>query len=169
MLAGIYAHTSSHVSAAPMAHFVATEKKNSRHRYSNPTKDLPCFYLEKFILGEPFNHRYRYKGKRKTRVPFNTYMDYVYRPDTLNDLCAYEYAMKVHVGPKNKQTNENFPLQDHHPFSDSDVAHLRLDDEICVPTFAWNFLPSAGSFQGSILHGPAGSENNAEKMESSAR
>jgi len=50
VLAGVYTHTSAHITAAPMAHFVA--KTGSRFQYSHDTWHLPVDGLVHWLKDE---------------------------------------------------------------------------------------------------------------------
>ena len=91
MLCGIYSHTSAHVVAAPMAHYLALE--GSRFQYSHDHCYLPVHIMENMLEDKPVLMKFRSVNGRQ--VPYNHAMAYLHRPKEMEDMCSYEFIPGV--------------------------------------------------------------------------
>ena len=147
LLAGMYVHTGAHITAAPMAHYLATSPEQSRYRYSHDSANVQAYALEKYLLNEPLTMRFRY-ATNKSRTAYHPFMDYVFRPTAVAHMCSYQCALRVRTTGKTKDT-EYFEFLPEHPFRTKDC--VVYNNAPTVPCLAWNFLPHTASFSTSLL------------------
>lgn len=147
LLAGIYAQTSAHIVAAPMAHFLALHE--SRFRYSHDTDFLPVIGIENFLLEQNTTGTIRmHNGKA---IWYHKAMDYIFRPIQLehmnmHQLCRMTKAMRKYEASKlGIPEHEQYAFTEEHPFMESYCIIYRLKD--CVPSFPWNWLGSTAEFE----------------------
>ena len=148
MLAAIYSHTGAHILAAPMAHFLAME--GSRFRYSHDYDSLPTHAIENLLLDQTVFMRFeRVRGRR---IPFCKAHHYLYRPEQMADMCAYDfYQLTQEIDKKQAEEEmlEHFEFQPGHPLSSTKVVIYRRRP--VVPVFQWNWLSSCLDFQTPLL------------------
>jgi len=147
VLAGIYTHTSGHIVAAPMAHYMA--KNMSRFLYSHSSCWLPVHGIEKLTKDEKMVMTFRNIGD--SQKCFHASMHYAYRPQKMEDMCFYEYYSKIEFTSKTKATEEDrehLEFTENHPCANSEVAVYR--SQICVPVFPWNWIGSTKAFATSM-------------------
>jgi hypothetical protein len=167
-LAGIYTHTSGHIVAAPMAHYIALQ--DSRFRFSHSHEFLPCFGIEQLLADSPMIMRYRSDGKKQ--VGFHASMDYLYRPVQNDGLCAYEYYRTMESTSRSEakkimDETDIFEFTEKHPLQSTDVSlHRKVP---CVPIFNWAWLGSSRQFDSSILDPVTASHNDYNAKEKYAR
>ena len=145
MLAGIYTHTSSHIVAAPMAHYMALH--GSRFRYSHDYAFLPVHGIEQLLHDNPMVMKFRSVGGRQ--VAYHAAMDWWYRPTELDHLSAYEFYSQLESVNREKNQEESFEFQSEHPLSSSKVMRYRKSP--CIPVFSWNWIGSTRQFSTSLL------------------
>lgn len=143
LLAGIYSHTSAHIVAAPMAHYMA--KNKSRFQYSHDTCYMSVYAIESLIKNSDMQMSFRTVNKKQ--VGFSSAMNYFYRPIEMEHYCMYRFysKMKFISRTEAKQTGqEYFEFTKSHPLHQISVAVYR--DRLCVPVFPWNWLGSTKGF-----------------------
>jgi hypothetical protein len=150
LLTGIYAHTSAHIVAAPMAHYLA--KNMSRFLYSHNFCHLPVHGIDNMLMDRPMIMNYQ-KLKRRN-VTFHNAMNYFYRPTSQDKMCMYEFFSKMEFISKamaeKMMDKEYYTFIEGHPYRDYKVAIKR--DTPCVPVFQWSWLPSTSYFTTSMLN-----------------
>ena len=162
VLAGIYTHTSAHIIAAPMAHYVA--KTGSRFHYSHDTWHLPVDGLLRTVRGEKMQMTFRsVDGKQ---VPYHSSMHLFHRSEQLKHLCAYQFYSEMKVmGKKDADAmdKEHFEFLEQHPLHSTITSCYR--DSACVPVFAWNWLGSTKEWSTPILEAVSKSDADYLKKE----
>ena len=148
---GLYRHTDSLVIAAPMAHYVALT--GSRYRFSQQLDYLPIRSLSKILRGEACNMYMTTIGgiKERKQVPFCRALNYLFRPEELEDMSPYEFFTKIEVMPMNKISPncEYFTFSDEHPKkAQSFCVYRKLET---VPNLDWTFFGDAKQLPFSIL------------------
>ena len=95
LLAAIYSHTSAHIIAAPMAHFMA--KNLSRFMYSHDTCYVNVHAIESFLKNTPMQMSFRTVDQKQ--VCFHSLMYYYYRPILLEKCCLYQFFSEMEYIP----------------------------------------------------------------------
>ena len=148
MLCGIYSHTSAHVVAAPMAHYLALE--GSRFQYSHDHCYLPVHIMENMLEDKPVLMKFRSVNGRQ--VPYNHAMAYLHRPNEMEDMCSYEFYSRCTTMSRSQAEIEGVPIHDLqtvHPLSTVLVVVYR--DYPVVPVFQWNWVGSCLGFETPLL------------------
>jgi hypothetical protein len=138
-LAGIYTHTSAHIVAAPMAHYMA--KHTSRFLFSHETCYLPVYGISNFLKNTAMHMTF--KSVDGKQIGFHASMNYIYRPDGFKQFCMYDFFSKLKFIAKSKAENigqEYFLFTDEHPLKSNSVVVYR--EHPCIPVFPWNWLGS---------------------------
>jgi hypothetical protein len=144
MMASIFAQTSSHVVAAPMAHFLALE--GSRFRFSHDIAYLPAYGMYSILTDAPMVQRY-HRDKDKAFV-FHSAMYYLHRPEGMESFCMYDFYSKLKIYKKQEAKKQEieyfeFPKTDNRCFRDHCLVYRETP---AVPVFPWTFLKSTKSF-----------------------
>jgi hypothetical protein len=152
VLAGIYTHTSAHIVAAPMAHFMA--KRSSRFWYSHDSFHMPCYGALQMLNEEKMIMRYRNVGGKQ--VTFHQAMNYLYRPKEMENSSMYQYYSETEFTSLSEATKmkwDSFEFTEEHPFHNYDAVIYRLQKERqdCVPVFSWKFIGSTKKFERSMM------------------
>lgn len=166
MLAGIYAHTSAHIVAAPMAHHMALH--GSRFQYSHDYGWLPAQGVLSILEDAKMIMRFRQiQGKQ---VVYHSAMNYIYRPTNLENLCLYKFIQDYYCTSRLQAKKENllyYDFPDIHPCSSVDVIVKRTRS--CIPVFTWNWLDSPADFKTSILTSSSESDSDYHMKERYAK
>ena len=167
MLAGIYTHTSGHITAAPMAHWVALN--GCRFRYSHAYHRVPIFPMEKYLLDMPLTMRFKRSCNGK-RMAFHECMHYLFRPQEMENMCCYAFYQDIEIvsdSEAKKEGLETFLFTKEHPCKSFLTTTYRPLP--AIPAFAWNFLPSTRNFESPILDPIDSSSTDYEDKEEYSR
>ena len=161
MLAAIYIHTSSHIIAAPMAHYMAIN--SSRFLYSLDSCHLPVHAMDNYVKDQNMVMTFKKIGGKQ--VVFHAAMNYYYRSQKQNSTCFYEYFSDMYFMTETEAKNqglESFEFSEDHPGHGYNTAVFRIamDKKPCFPVFPWHWLPSTASFSTSLLE--KGTENDPD-------
>ena len=99
VLSGIRAHMLSSIISPPLAHLLVCQ--DSRFSFSHEFSHLLVSQIEDYLDGNTINFKPRNrksKDGKKTYWPDSTVYDIIYRPETLEDVCAYDLMMKYERG-----------------------------------------------------------------------
>jgi hypothetical protein len=143
VLAGIYTHTSAHIVAAPMAHYMA--KNGSRFLFSHDTKYMSVYGLDAFLRDTPTQMRFKKVGDKQ--IAFHEPMNYYYRPEEMEGYCFYQYTAEMISLPRKEATKSNivfYEFLEEHPLHETNVLTRRKN--VCIPSFAWNWLGTTKKF-----------------------
>ena len=147
LLSGVYAHTNAHILAAPMAHYLALN--HSRFRFSHDINRLPAHHIEKMIFDQDMVTNFQIVNGKQ--VPYNSAMNYLFRPLEMNHMCSYEFYAHTTVTSIYQASQdgiEMFLFTDEHPLHTRKCVIYR--DRTAVPVFPWNFLPSTKEMGGPL-------------------
>jgi hypothetical protein len=139
LLAGIYTHTSAHIVAAPMAHYMA--KHASCFVFSHKTCYLPVYGICNFLKNTAMHMTF--KSVDGKQIGFHASMNYIFRPTEFEQFCIYDFFSKLKFIAKIKAENigqEYFLFTDKHPLKSNSVVVYR--EHPCIPMFPWNWLGS---------------------------
>lgn len=143
VLAGIYIHTSAHIVAAPMAHYMA--KNGSRFLFSHDSKYMSVYGLDNFLKNKP--SQMRFVNSAGKQIAFHEPMNYYYRPIERENDCFYYFVSET-LAITRREANvskvDSYEFLKEHPLHDSTVLTKRK--RFCIPTFAWNWLGSTKKF-----------------------
>ena len=151
MLAGMYINTSSHIVAAPMAHYLALN--SSRFLYSHDTCQLPVHGLDNIIKDRNMELSFRNIGGKQ--VPYHESMNYYFRSLKLSNICFYEYFrdMEFMANTTAEQHGidecERYPFLEEHPCHIISLAVCRKRK--CIPVFPWQWLGPTKNFSTTML------------------
>ena len=161
-LAAIYIHTSSHVVAAPMAHYLALN--SSRFLFSHDTCYLPVHSIDNFIKDN--NMVMKFQKINGKQVPVHDCMNYIYRAKEFEDTCFYQFFQEMNFISKSmaeKENRECFFFTDDHPCQSEKVTIYR--EKKCVPIAPWNWLGSTKTFTTSMFNEVSTQDPDYEKKE----
>jgi hypothetical protein len=142
-LAGIYIHTSAHIVAAPMAHYMA--KNKSRFLFSHDAKYMSVYGLDKFLKNE--RTQMRFINTAGKQIAFHEPMNYYYRPKERENDCFYYFVSETIAISRKEATKlqvEFYEFLEEHPLHE--VSVLTNRKRFCIPSFAWNWLGSTKKF-----------------------
>jgi len=150
MLAGIYTHTSGHITGAPMAHWNAINE--SRFKFSHEVWYLPVHGLEGILKKEKVIMRFRNMNGKQ--VGFHKALNYLYRPLAMEHMSAHEFYSEteyINISQARKDGIEYFEYTEKHLFHATEAVIYRTKTK-AVLRFPWNWLSSTRSFRTSILN-----------------
>jgi hypothetical protein len=152
MLAAIYIHTSGHIVAAPMAHYMAIN--SSRFLYSHDTCHLPVHAMDTFVKDKNMVMTFRKIGGKQ--VVFHQVMNYYHRNPGQDKTCFYQFFSEmdfITTAEADNQNIESFDFTEEHPGHDFNVAVFRISrgKKPFVPVFPWHWLGSTMLFTTSLL------------------
>jgi hypothetical protein len=152
VLAGIYTHTSAHIVAAPMAHYMA--KNMSRFRYSHDSFYMPAYGALQMMNDANMIMKFRKVGGKQ--VTFHQAMNYLYRPEEMENYSMYQFYQEMEftsLAAADKKDGEAFHFTEDHPCRDHDAVMYRSANgkENCVPVFSWKFIGSTKDFERNML------------------
>jgi hypothetical protein len=147
LLSGIMAHTHAHIVSAPMARHIIMNKE--RFEYSHEFIKIPLDGIKALMFDRKVRFFMRkFKGRD---IPFTYALNYVKRPDAMEDMSVYDFYSKTSVTTIKRAEDEDiehFPFKEDHPMHAQDVVVYR--DKDCVPSFCFEFLPDASGLGGAI-------------------
>mmetsp|Transcript_5573 Transcript_5573/g.8542 ORF Transcript_5573/g.8542 Transcript_5573/m.8542 type:complete len:180 (+) Transcript_5573:2045-2584(+) len=144
-----------------MAYFLILNE--SRYLYSHENNFMPVNGYENFLLEKQLTVSIRLSLQQN--IVYHRAMDYIYRPEELNDICAYEFIQNYKM-VKRKNKDE---LQFIHPHPFKNSAHVFKLDMEAVPIFSWTFLESNLSFESSVISAVSSDNPQYELKENYAR
>ena len=147
-LAAIYTHTSAHIVAAPMAHYMA--KNNSRFMYSHDDFYMPVHGVLQMLTDQSMIMKFR--RINGTQVAYHSAMDYLYRPLAMENMPMYQFYRDMEftsLREAKASKKEYFEYTEKHPCGSADVVVYRK--KLCVPVFGWTWIGCTKDFYTSLL------------------
>jgi hypothetical protein len=151
MLAGMYINTSSHIVAAPMAHYLALN--SSRFLYSHDTCQLPVHGLDNIIKDRNMELSFRNIGGKQ--VPYHESMNYYFRSLKLSNTCFYEYFRDMEFMSYTTADQHGIDECDRYPFTEEHPCYIISlavrRKRKCIPVFPWQWLGPTMNFSTTLL------------------
>ena len=145
VLAGIHLQTNAHVTAAPMAHYLALH--GSRFRFSHDSHHLAIVGIENYLLKKDTICIIRMVNG--TPMRFHKAMDYIFRPkemEGLNILQCCQQLESIFIKEAEKRQIEYFEFTEGHPFCKTHCIVYRANCK-GVATFPWTWIGSTAEFE----------------------
>ena len=132
VLRGITGHLcESVISSNLAAHIVST---GTRFHFSHDFSNIMLKQFEEYFAGNYVEYTMRWSREKQTGYVDSSVFDYIYRPQSLSDLCLYEFMSLYDSVPKH-QTNHTNPdiLEFLEPHPAKTFKVLKLRSTTCIP------------------------------------